>query len=154
MHPCCFLHFYYPPPLLPHTCHKCFLCLLLNCCSANPSVSAILLDSVYKHSVQFSSVQSLSGVQLFANPWTPAHQASLSITSSWSLLKPMPIKSVMPPNHLILLSPSPTFNLSQLPGAGILHIECSTFHSIIFRDLEWLNWNSITAGSQREELRP
>ena len=36
----------------------------------------------------------------------------------------------------------------------ILHIECSTFHSIIFQDLEQLNWNSITTGSQREELRP
>ena len=51
---------------------------------------------------QFSSVQSLSHVQLFATPWTAAHQASLSITNSWSLLKPMSIESVMPPNHLIL----------------------------------------------------
>ena len=54
---------------------------------------------------QFSSVQSLSHVQLFATPWTAAHQASLSITNSWSFLKIMSIKSVMPSNHLILCHP-------------------------------------------------
>ena len=54
---------------------------------------------------QFSSVQSLSRVWLFATPWTGALQASLSITSSWSLLKPMSIESVMPSNHLILCRP-------------------------------------------------
>ena len=49
------------------------------------------------------SVQSLShSVWLFVTPWTTAHQASLSITNSWSLLKLMSIESVMPPNHLIL----------------------------------------------------
>ena len=50
----------------------------------------------------FSSVQSLSCIRLFATPWTAAHQASLSITNSWSLLKFMSIKLVMPSNHLIL----------------------------------------------------
>ena len=50
----------------------------------------------------FSSVQSLSHVQLFATPWTAACQASLSITSSWSLLRLMSIESVIPSNHLIL----------------------------------------------------
>ena len=50
----------------------------------------------------FRSVQSLSRVQLFATPWTATHQASLSITSSQSLLKLMSIESVMPSNHLIL----------------------------------------------------
>ena len=54
---------------------------------------------------QFSSVHSLSHVQLFATPWTAAHQASLSITNSWSFLKLMSIKSVMPSNHLILCHP-------------------------------------------------
>ena len=53
-------------------------------------------------SVQFSSVQSLSHVQLFATPWIAAHQASLSITNSWSLLKLMSIESVMTSSHLIL----------------------------------------------------
>ena len=52
-----------------------------------------------------ASVQSLSRVQLFATPWTAARQASLSITNSWSLLKLMSIKSVMPSNHLILCRP-------------------------------------------------
>ena len=57
------------------------------------------------------SVQVLSHVRLFATPWTAARQASLSITSSWSLLKLMSIESVMPSNHLthcclLLLLPS------------------------------------------------
>ena len=47
-------------------------------------------------------VQSLSHVQLFATPWIAAHQASLSFTVSWSLLKLMSIESVMPSNHLVL----------------------------------------------------
>ena len=52
-----------------------------------------------------SSVQSLSHVQLFVTPWTAAHQASLSIIKSWSLLKLMLIKSVVPSNYLILCHP-------------------------------------------------
>ena len=60
------------------------------------------------HSVQFTySVMSDS----FATPWTEEHQASLSITNSWSLLKLMSIDSVMPCNHLILCHP-----LSLLPS--------------------------------------
>ena len=51
------------------------------------------------------SVQSLSRVQVFATPWTAAHQASLSITNSWSPPKPVSIESVMPSNHLILCHP-------------------------------------------------
>ena len=54
---------------------------------------------------QFNSVQSLSCVRLFVTPWTTAHQGSLSITNSRSLLKLMPIKLVMPSNHLILCRP-------------------------------------------------
>ena len=50
-------------------------------------------------------VQSLSHVWLFTTPWTAARQASLSITNSWSLLKPMSIELVMPSNHLILCRP-------------------------------------------------
>ena len=59
------------------------------------------------HSVQFSSVQSLSRVRLFATPWITAREASLSITNSRSLLKLMPIESVMPYSHLILYCPLP-----------------------------------------------
>ena len=54
---------------------------------------------------QFSSVQSLSHVWLFATPWTAARPASLSITNSQSLPKPMSIVLVMPSNHLILCHP-------------------------------------------------
>ena len=56
-------------------------------------------------SVQFSSVQSLSHVRLFATPWIAAHQASLSITNSRSSLKLTSIELVMPCNHLILSHP-------------------------------------------------
>ena len=56
-------------------------------------------------SVQFSSVQSLSCVRLFATARTAAHQASLSITNSRSLLNLMSTESVMPSNHLILCCP-------------------------------------------------
>ena len=53
----------------------------------------------------YISVQSLSCVWLFMTPWTAAHQASLSITNFWSLLKLMSIVSVMQPKHLILCCP-------------------------------------------------
>ena len=56
--------------------------------------------------MHISSVQLLSPVLLFATPWTVAHQASLSITNSWNLVKLMSIESVVPSNHFILSSPS------------------------------------------------
>ena len=70
------------------------------------------------HSVQFSSVQSLSCVQLFVTPWTAASQASLSITNSRTLLKLMSIKVVMQSNNLILCCtllnlPSPKTTISK-----------------------------------------
>ena len=55
--------------------------------------------------MDISSLQSLSHVRLFATLWTSAHQASLSITNSQSLLILMSIMSVMPSNHLILCHP-------------------------------------------------
>ena len=82
-----------------------------------PSSDLVLQDYVdlkyiyqYKYitmiiALLLSSVQLLSHVQLFATPWTAAHQASLSITNSRSLLKLMLIESVMPSNHLILSRP-------------------------------------------------
>ena len=54
---------------------------------------------------QFVVVQLLSHVQLFATPWTVAHQASLSFTVSWSLLKLMSTELVMLFNHLVLCHP-------------------------------------------------
>ena len=56
-------------------------------------------------SVQSRSVQSLSHFWLFLNPWTAAHQDSLSITDCWSFLKLMSIQSVMPSNNVILCHP-------------------------------------------------
>ena len=75
-------------------------------------------------SVQFSSVQSFSHVRLFATPWTVAHQPSLSITNSWSLLKLMSIKLVMPSNHRILCCP-----LLLLPSI-FLSIRVSSSHQV------------------------
>ena len=77
--------------------------------------------------VQFSSVQSLSRVRLFATPWTAAHQASLPITISRSLLKLMSIESVMPSNHLILcrpllLLPSIFPSIRVFSDESVLHI--------------------------------
>ena len=77
---------------------------------------------------QFSLVQSLSRVRLFATPWTAAHQASLSITNYRSLLKLMSIDWVMPSNHLFSvfpfsscpqsLSASGSFQMSQFFASG------------------------------------
>ena len=63
-----------------------------------------------------SSVQSFSHLQLFTTPWTAAWQASLSITSFWSLLNLMSIESVMPSNHLILSCPQ------SFPASGIFPV--------------------------------
>ena len=63
-----------------------------------------------------SSVQLLSCVQLFVTPCTAVYQASLSITNSWSLLKPMSIESMMPSNHLILCCPFS--HLQSFPASG------------------------------------
>ena len=67
------------------------------CCSKN-NLSGKISVFIY----QFSSVQSFSCVQIFATPWTVAHQDSLSITKSWTLLKLVSMESVMPSNQLIL----------------------------------------------------
>ena len=86
---------------------------------------------------QFSSVQSLSHVRLFATPWTAAHQASLSITSSQSLLKFMSIESVMPSNHLIfcrplLLPPSIFPSIRVFSNESALHIRWPKYWSFSF----------------------
>ena len=85
----------------------------------------------------FSSVQSLSRVQLFANPWTAARQASLSITNSKSLFKLMSMESVMPPNHLILchpllLLPSTFSSIRVFFSESVLHIRWPKFWSFSF----------------------
>ena len=75
----------------------------------------------------FSSVQLLSRVRLFATLGTPAHQASDSIANSWSLLKLMSTESVMPSNHLILccpflLLPSVFPSIRVFYSESVLHI--------------------------------
>ena len=65
--------------------------------------------------------QSLSCIWLFVTPWTAAHQASLSITNSWSLLRLMYIKLVMPSNHLILFIPFSSC-LQSFPASGSFQI--------------------------------
>ena len=71
----------------------------LNCSSKQRKSKGEQTEAIHSSSV---SVQSLSPVWLFATPWIAACQASLSITNSRSLLKLMPIESVMPSSHLIL----------------------------------------------------
>ena len=74
----------------------------------------------------FSSVQSLSRISLFATPWITARQASLSITSSRSLLKLMSIESVMPSSHLILCRP--LLLLPPIPLSNRVFSNGSTLH--------------------------
>ena len=69
------------------------------------SSPCLFLFSCILFKYQFSSVQLLSRIRLFATPWIAACQASLSITNSWSLFKLMFIESVMPSSHLILCRP-------------------------------------------------
>ena len=109
--------------------------------------------------VQFRSAQSLSHVWLFASPWTAAHQDSLYITNSQSLLKFMPIESVMPSNHLIhchplLLLPSifpasGSFQMSQLFEAGGQSNGISASASVLAMNIQdwfpfgWIGWISL-----------
>ena len=84
-----------------------------------------------------SSVQSLSRVRLFTIPWTAARQASLFITSSWSLLKLMSIESVMLSNHLILchpllLLPSIFLSIRVFSSESVLCIRWSNYWSFSF----------------------
>ena len=113
------------------------------------------MENVFLH--QFSSVQSLSHVWL--TPGMAARQASLSITNSQSLLKPMSIESVMPSNHLILCCPlllSPSifpsirvFQMSQLFASGGQSIGVSASASILpmniqdWSPLGWTGWISL-----------
>ena len=109
-----------------------------------------------RHLLQFNSVQSLSHVRLFMNPWIAACQASLYITNSRSLLKFISIELVMPSNHLILCSPlllslqsfpaSRSFQMSQFFASGGHSIGVSVSASVLisasrlisFR-MDWLN---------------
>ena len=87
--------------------------------------------------IHYSSVLWPSRVRLFATPWTAAHQASLSITSSRSLLKLMSIESVMPSNQLILcrpllLLPSVFPSIRVFSNESVLHIRWPEYWSFSF----------------------
>ena len=105
-------------------------------------------------SIRFSSVQSLSGVQLFVSPWTAARQASLSIANSWSLLKLMSIELVMPSNHFILfLLPSIFPSIRVFSNESALHIRwpsirVSASASVLPMNIQdwslgWTGWISL-----------
>ena len=122
-----------------------------------PGPAASRASSVL-HGVQFSSVQLLSCVRLFATPWTAAGQASLSIANSQSLLKLMPIELVMPSNHFILchpllltssVIPSIMVILSQFLASGSQSIGVSASTSVLpmhiqdWFPLGWTGWISL-----------
>ena len=84
-----------------------------------------------------SSIQLLSRIRLFVTPWPVAHQVSLFITKSWSLLKLMSIESLMPSNHLILchpllLLPSIFLSIRVFYNESVLHIRWAKYWSFSF----------------------
>ena len=126
-------------------------------CPSRLSQSTDLGSLCHTAGSQFSSVQSLSCVWLFATPWTAARQASLSITNSWSLLKLMSMESVMPFNRLILchpllLLPSIFPSIRVFSNESVLHIRwpkywsfsfnispSSEYSRLIFFRMDWLD---------------
>ena len=107
--------------------------------------NSLVISYKIKHDLIINSVQLLSCVQLFATPWTTALQASLSITNSWSLLKLMSIKLVMPSNHLILCHPL------LLLSSIFPNIRAFSYHVCM---LGWLSYIQLCAtyGLQRVRL--
>ena len=117
----------------------------------------------FKISQSVSSVQSLSHIQLFVTTWTAAHQASLSITNSQSLLKLISIKLVMPYNHLLfcrplLLLPS-IFPSIRVFSNEVLCVRCPKYWSSSFSispsneysgfiPLGWTGWIWISLQSK------
>ena len=115
--------------------HLSFLCFLVPMW-AGRLWNIYLLGQETSQLNQLGSVQSLSYVQLFVTPWTAAHQASLSITNSRSLLKLRSIELVMPSNHLILchpLLPTSVFpSIRIFPNESVLHIRWPQYWSFSF----------------------
>ena len=122
------------PSPSPRTCSD--SCPLSRLC--RPTISSSLVPFSCPQSFPaFSSVQLLSHIQLSAIPWTEACQASLSITSSRSLLKLMSIESVMPSKHLILccpllLLPSIFPSIRGFSSESVLHIRWLRYWSFSF----------------------
>ena len=97
--------------------------LFISLCKCEP---VLFLNILLFCSLQFSSVQLLSHVWLFATPWITARQTSMSITNSQSSPKLMSIKSVMPSSHLILCRP--LLLLPSIPPSIRVFSNESTLH--------------------------
>ena len=122
---------------------------------------SLFVDDIihYVENPKFSSVQSLSRVQLFVTPWITAHQASLSITNSQNLLKLTSIDSMMSSSHLILCRPLlllpsifpsiRSFQMSQFFTSGGQTIGVSALASVPpmntqdWSPLGWTSWISL-----------
>ena len=122
--------------LLFFYCVYFFRCFICGYCGENTFTS--LYHTIWTGiNITFSSVQSLSRVHVSATPRTAAHQASLSITNSWSLPRSMSIESVMPSNHLILchpllLLPSIFPRIRVFSNESALRIKWPTYWSFSF----------------------
>ena len=121
---------------------------------------------------QFSSISLLSHVRLFATPWIAAHQASLSITNSWSSLRLTSIVSVMPSSHLILchpllLLPSIFPSIRVFSNESALCIRWPKYWSFNFRispssehpglitfRMDWLDLLAVQGDSQESSPTP
>ena len=126
----------------------------------------------YVLSCKFSSVQLLSCIRLFVTTWTTAIQASLFITSSWSLPKLMSIESVMPSNHVILchpllLLPSIFPSIRVFSNELVLHIRWPKYWSFSFNispsneysgpvsfRMDWLNLLAVQGTLQESSPTP
>ena len=111
------------------------LCVLLSSHKISSNFCGVSFQPVLVCS--FVIVQSLTHVQIFVTPWTAAHQASLSLAISWSLLNLMSAESVMPSNHLILccplLLPSSIFpSIPVFSNESALYIRWPKYWSIGF----------------------
>ena len=122
--------------------------------------------------MKFSSVQSLRRVRLFATPWIAAHQVSLSITNSWSSLRLMSIRLVMPSSHLILcrplllLPPTPP-SIRVFSNESTLHMRWPKYLSFSFSispsnehpglisfRMDWLDLLEVQRDSQESSPTP
>ena len=130
---------------LAYTIYSSLWTLIIKICKHFLIISNLRLGNI----IQFSSVQSLSRVQLFANPRTTARQASLSITNSQSTPKLMLIESVIPSNHLmlshpLLLLPSIFPSIRVFSNESALRIRRMKYW-ILLKDRQWnVNFSLIS----------
>ena len=136
-------------------------------------LSTLCLPELWHSSILLvlSSIHLVNHVWLFATPWTAAQQASLSVTNSWSLLKLISIKLVIPPNHLflchpLLLLPSIFPNIRVFSSESVLRIRWPKYWSfsfsislsneysgLIFFRIDWTNLH-VVQGTLKNLLQP